>query len=146
MAEDTIIVDIISNIDEITMRLDMVGTQAQQTVGSKRLDLALPGINRELRLILGQIPGMREAMRAYFALKRIERGAAYLAIGEKVPAMLTAIATLIILVNYIMDWQKNMERRQKELEMVVRRGRGLTHDQYVDLMDEWQSYFRSSPG
>ena len=34
----------------------------------------LPGINREMRIILGQIPGMREAMQVLFTVKRLQRG------------------------------------------------------------------------
>ena len=75
MAEEPIIIEIDdSQLDAALMKLDLLGTKASGILGGggrggKKLDTVLPGINRELRLILGQVPGMREAMRYYFILK-----------------------------------------------------------------------------
>lgn len=108
----------------------------------------LPSLNREARLILGQIPGMRQAIWAYFRLKRL-----YGALGETIevgtPTLslyLTVIATLILAIRWWERRQRQIERRQFNYEMYIRRERGLTHDQYVNLMDTWANYTRSMPG
>jgi len=102
----------------------------------------LPGVNREMRIILGQIPGMREAMRLYFNVKRLGRGI------ERADLQLTLslLATAVLLIKWIMDRQRTLERRQREYEGFIRRERGLTHDQYLELMEEWQVEFRRIPG
>ena len=102
----------------------------------------LPGINRELRLILGQLPGARQAIQAYFRLKRLVRG---FDIGGW-QMYVTLIATAIIILKAVMEHQKKIERRQQEYENYIRKERGLTKEQYDSLMKTWQSYFRSSPG
>jgi len=89
---------------------------------------------------------MRQAMQAYFALKRVERGAAYMKIGETGPAVLTLVATLILLARWNDTRIKNLEREKLQREAFIRRERGLTHEQYLTLMEEWQVEFRRVPG
>lgn len=145
--EDTIVVNIDdSQVRALEMRLSNLGVQGQQITGSKRLDLQLPGINRELRLILGQIPGMREAMRTYFAMKRVERGTAYFKIGETGPAILTAVATILLLAQMNQRRIKELERAEQRREAWIRRERGLTKEGYDKLMAEWEIEFTRKTG
>ena len=102
----------------------------------------LPSINRELRLILGQLPGARQAIQAYFRLKRLVRG---FDVGGW-QMYVTLIATAIVILKAVTEHQRKIERRQQEYENYIRKERGLTKAQYDDLMTTWQSYFRSSPG
>jgi len=108
----------------------------------------LPSLNRELRLILGQVPGMREAIWTYFRFKRVY-GQLAKSIEAGAPTLglyLTAIATLILVVKYLMDRQRKMEQRQQQYETFIRRQRGWTYTEYTRLIGEHESYFRSSPG
>ena len=101
----------------------------------------LPTINRELRIILGQIPGMREAMRLYFNLKRVARG---LEVGE-VTMVLSLLATAVVLLQRIQAMQSNIERREREQERRIRQARGFTHEQYLGEMARWEEYTRGMP-
>ena len=153
MTEERVIVVIDdSQLDAALLKLDLLGTKADSVLGGggrggKKLDTVLPGINRELRLILGQIPGMREAMRYYFILKRLERGKAHMDIGlgNVMPAYLAIIATAIILIREIMELKQRAERREKEMEMMIRKYRGWTQEEFERNMEIWEQYPRGLP-
>ncbi len=99
--------------------------EATATAGATGGDVkGLPGINRELRLILGQIPGMRQAIQVYFRLSRMVRG---FQAGD-VQMYLTLIATAILVLNQIMSYQKRVEQERKQYEAWVRRERKISHD------------------
>jgi len=154
MTEEPIIIVIDdSQLDAAIMKLDVLGSKASDIIGGggrggKKLNTVLPGINRELRLILGQVPGMRDAMRYYFALKRLERAKAHmdLGLGAIMPAYLAIWATAIILIREILRLQRKTEQQKKELEMMIRKSRGWTHEEYERGRAEWEEYNRSMPG
>ena len=152
MTEEPIIIEIDdSQLDVALMKLDLLGTKASAIIGTEgrggtKLDIALPGINRELRLILGQVPGLRNIMRYYFAIKRLERGKAYLKIGETLPALLTVVATAIIVLRELQQYQRRIEREKTDLEMLIRKSRGWTHDEYVRGQSLWEEYRKGMPG
>jgi hypothetical protein len=150
MAEEIIISIDDSELDMALLKLDLLAGAADKVISGggrgKKLDLVLPGINRELRLILGQVPGMRDAMRAYFALKRVERGKAYLRLGETFPALLTAIATAVLLIRSLQQHMRTVERNRLDYERLIRKARGWTHDEFVRGRNEWQEYRKSMPG
>jgi len=147
MTEERVIVEIDdSQLDEALLKLDLLGTKASTIIGGggrggKKLDSALPGINRELRLILGQIPGMREAMQYYFRLKRLERG---MALGGT-QFYLTIIATALVLIRELQEQQRRVERRKVELEMMIRKYRGWTQEEFERNMEIWKQYSRGLP-
>jgi hypothetical protein len=173
MAEDRIIVDVDdTEIDIAIAKLKQAITLAA-TTGTRDLDVAtrdlsdfasfwvmterellatgaetgfsvhdLPAINREMRIIIGQIPGMREAMRVYFMARRVMRG---IEVGD-VQLTLSLIATAVLLIKWNDTRIRNLERARLRREAWIRRERGLTHDQYLELMEEWQVEFRRIPG
>lgn len=108
----------------------------------------LPSLNREMRVILSQLPGMREAMRAYFTFKRlirpisIEEGVLQI---NQLQTTLALLATAVLLIRWLEQRQRNIERRQLEYENFIRRERGLTHELWMNERDYWMSYLRSSP-
>lgn len=142
MSEEPIIIEIDdSQLDVALLKLDLIGQTAKKTVGSKRLDTKLPGINRELRLILGQLPGMREVMQYYFRVKRLERGT----LLGGVNLYLTLIATTIILLRQMQRYRQQIERETKRYELMVRRARGWTQREFVKGRREWENYLRGLP-
>ncbi len=149
MTEERIIVEIDdSQLDAALMKLDLLGSKASEALGggtgggAAKLGTTLPGINRELRLILGQMPGLRQAMRYYFRIKRLERG---VALGGT-QFYLTIIATAIVLIRQIQQQQQRNERQQRDYERLIRRARGWTHNEYMHGQAEWQEYRKSMPG
>lgn len=147
MAEEPIIIEIDdSQLDVALMKLDLLGTKASGIVGAgggrKPLDTTLPGINRELRLILGQVPGLRQAMMYYFRIKRLERG---MAVGGT-QFYLTIIATAIVLLRELQQHQRRVERQEVDLEMLIRKSRGWTHDEYERGRAQWEEYAKRMPG
>lgn len=152
MTEEPIIFEMdLSQLEEAILKFDLLGQKAGAVIGgggrgAGKLNLVLPGINRELRLILGQIPGMREAMRSYFALKRLERGKAYLRLGETLPALLTGIATAVLLVREAQRIYLRIKQNEKDYERLIRRARGWTHDEFLSGKAEWEEYRKSMPG
>ena len=101
----------------------------------------LPSINRNLRIILSRVPGMREALRLYTRLEQTQLG---ITRGGIHPYM-AVITTLLILYREISMMMKKIERREKEYEMMVRRYRGFSHDEYEAEMETWKLYSRSIP-
>lgn len=108
---------------------------------------SLPGINRELRLILGQAPGMRSVIMSYFRLKRLQRSLGqFVTTGESLNLTLTLIATAIILLKSAINYQKNIENRQRDYELFIRRERGWTHQEFKLGRDAETEFYRSLPG
>lgn len=106
----------------------------------------LPGINRELRLIVGQVPGMRQVMQYYFRLKRLQRGVGKLTeLNTMLPLALSLIATAIILFQEAQRWNERIERREKEYEMMIRRYRGWSETEFDKNMETWELYSRGIP-
>lgn len=101
----------------------------------------LPNISRNLRIILSRVPGMRQALRLYTRLEQTTIGFARGGIHPYM-AILTTILVLYREVNLII---KRIERRDKEYEMMIRRYRGFTHDEYLAEMERWKLYSRSIP-
>lgn len=102
----------------------------------------IPTINREVRILLGQVPGMRSAMRAFFNVRRLLRG---LDIGEMQLAV-SLLVVAVLLMRWISERQRNIERREQQHEALIRRERGLSHAEYLNLMTEWQGFYRRRPG
>ena len=154
MAE-TITIDIDdSQLRMVDMQLALIVEKTQKTFGGgKRLDRVLPSINRDLRLILGQLPGMRQFMQFYFAFGlRPERGLAYYKkfLQEGNPALminvyLILIATTIRLLQTMKRYREEINREQKRYEMMVRRARGWTQKEFVKGTKEWENYLRGMP-
>jgi len=105
----------------------------------------LPSINREQRILLGQLPGMRQAMRVYFNVKRLamglEMGGITLYLGIAVAALITA--------QQVLSAQKRIERKQSEYDAFLRRERGLTMVEFSAMVNrpqkERSSYFWGAP-
>jgi len=76
----------------------------------------LPGINREMRLILGQVPGMHQVIRQYFNIKRLQRGV----IMGGLMGQITLLATAVVLLQLVLRRQKEMERQRKQYEDLIR--------------------------
>ena len=149
MTEEPIIIEVDdSQLDVALIKLDLLGQKASEAIGggtgggAAKLGTALPGINRELRLILGQMPGLRQAMQYYFRIKRLERG---VSLGGT-QFYLTIIATAILLIRQIQQQQERADRRERDLERLIRRSRGWTHDEYERGRAQWEEYSRRMPG
>ena len=121
----------------------------------------LPGVNRELRLILGQIPGMRMLIADYFRLKRIQRSVGIATEEAKVlrdvltnpQLILTMVATLIIVMKSITNYFEKVKREKLEYEEFLRREKGLTRREFESMFDKVgggagarKQYFWSLPG
>ena len=126
------------------------GTFYEQTFHNaevKKTMEMLPGINREARILLGQVPGMRQAMQVYFRMRRVMHGYNQYLEGEGLGTLyLTLAATAVLLLQQVLAMQRRIRQDQQQYEAWIRRSRNLTHDQYVDLQKEWQSYSRGRPG
>lgn len=108
----------------------------------------LPSLNREMRVILGSIPGMRGAMQAYFGFKR-----EYTAVGKTIEAgiigpglILATLTTLILIVRGIEMQLRRMRQRQQEYDRWIRRTTGMYRDEYDRKLKIWEHYARSKPG
>ena len=102
----------------------------------------LPGINREVRLLLSQIPGMREAQQVYFALSRMVRGFS----KGGVFLYLSLLATAVLIFRQVMDILKKNEKDRQQYEAWIRRERKLSHDEFVALEAQWKNIARNRPG
>lgn len=121
----------------------------------------LPGINRELRLILGQIPGVRTLISDYFRLKRIQRSVGIATEEAKVlrdvlthpQFILTMVATLILMMKAVATYMERAKREKREYEEFLRREKGLTRREFESIFDKVgggsgarKQYFWSLPG
>jgi len=111
----------------------------------------LPSLNREMRVMIGLLPGGRQAAQAYFRFKR-----EYAAVGEIIGAgmtgpavmglILTTITTLILVVRTIENQIKRMQQRQREHDRWVRGVMGMSREEYKRQLKLWEHYARSNPG
>lgn len=148
MSEDTIVIQIDdSQLDAVLLKMDLVGKTAQKTFGrAEPLKSSLPTINREMRVILSRIPGMREAIQLLFRAKRLERGLLLRALGEgSAQLYLTLIATAIVLIQQIQRHQQRLEKTQRDYEALIRRERGWTQEQLVRGRQDWENYLKGLP-
>jgi len=107
----------------------------------------LPGVNRELRLILGQIPGVRGLIASYFRLKRLQMGLGkFIETGESLNLTLTLIATAIIILKWAMSYQEKIDRQQRDYELFIRRERGWTQQEFDRGRANWEEFYRGMPG
>jgi len=102
----------------------------------------LPSINREMRLLLGQVPGMRQAIWMYFRLKRLARG---FELGGW-QLYVTLLASALILIKSIMSYQRKMEQNQRKYENFLMRERGWTREEMRANYSRVHNYTRSVPG
>ena len=84
---------------------------------------------------------LREAIAYWYRIRRLQRGIVVGGMGF----YLTIIATAIILLKEVQQHQQRIERRERDYEMLVRRYRGFTHDEYLAEMERWKLYSRSIP-
>ena len=148
MTEERVIIEIDdSQLDVALIKLDLLGQQATKVIGrGTKLTSALPSINREARLILGQLPGMREAIQLLFRAKRLERGLLIRAAGEgSMGLYLTLIATAIILIQQIQQHQRRLEQAQRDYENRIRRARGWTQEEFIRGRRDWENYLKGLP-
>ena len=148
MSEDEIIINIDdSQLTNLLVKMDLLEKSAVKTIGrGAKFTSALPSVNRELRVLLGRIPGMREAVQLLFRAKRLERGLALKKLGEGSEQLfLSILATAIILIQTIDMHQKRVERTQKEYERLLRRSRGWTQEELVRGRQEWENYLKGFP-
>ena len=110
----------------VTLSAEATGTGAGATGGGVT---GLPGINRELRLILGQLPGMREAIQVYFRLSRAMRGFQK---GD-MALYLTVLATAILVFKQAIIYYERIKREEREYGEFIRRERKLSKREYEYL-------------
>lgn len=135
-AEEVIHVTIIDpSVDDTLFKLnrarDMARTMRQYTLfgeplsSGKLLDI-IPSVTRAQRLIITQIPYMREALMLAY------RGRMITAAGKPVAAGVI----LIYLMRYLQQMQEQINRSREQYETLVRAGLGLTHKEYAELSKE----------
>ena len=101
----------------------------------------LPSANREMRVILGNIPEAREALQVYFRVKR-----AQMAVKEVIETgtlltpnlILTLAATMTLVARVIWRYYMMIERDKREYEKMVRQFRGWTKEEFDENMKLWQ--------
>ena len=115
-----------SQLDSVLGRLQTVSSVARATTGSTRLDQRLPTINREMRVILGQVHGMREVVQGIFLARRELRG---ISLGG-MSFWLATVANILILLREIGEIQRKLERERAEFERFVMKSRRLTKEEF----------------
>lgn len=134
--------DLVFSLTPVTDEMDILRYQMAQ-MGLT----TLPGVNRELRLILGQIPGMAKIIRQYFNLKRLQKGLGdFITTGGGMQLTLSLIATAILLLRQVQQHQKNIDRQQRDYEQFIARERGWTHQEFIKGRADWEEFYRSLPG
>ena len=101
----------------------------------------MPTINREMRLILGQVPGLRGAINAYYRLRRLARG---IDIGG-FQLYITIIATAILMLKFILNQVQEARRREKEYERLIREYKQMTHAEFVAIRNKEKMALRRGP-
>ena len=114
-----------SQLDSVLARLTTVSTVAKATTGSTNLADRLPTINREMRIILGQWPPMRQVIQGIVLARRELRG---LSIGG-VSFWMATVANVLILLREIGVMRRRLEREQREFERFVMQTRGFTKEE-----------------
>ena len=107
----------------------------------------LPSINRNMRIIIGQVPGMRLAMQYYFRIKWIQAGVGKLIEDKTVmPLALTLMATALMVLQQVIAYQNRLERERREYESYVRGAKKWTHAEFLSGQQEWANHLRRLPG
>ena len=133
-----------SQLDSVLGRLQTVSSVAKATTGSTRLDQQLPAINREMRVILGQQPGMRQVIQGIFLARREMRGFAKGGFGG-VSFWMATVANVLILLREISVIQRKLERERYEFERFVMKSRGLTKEGFDRERILWKYYLKGQP-
>ena len=131
--DDTELQSVMITMSPVTSRLEKL----RYDIGTADL----PTINRELRLIAGQVPGLREAIAYWYRIRRLQRG---VVVGGA-SFYLTLIATAIVLLKKVQQYQRDIERREREYESRISRARGFTSEQYDVQMNRWEEYMKGMP-
>lgn len=123
-----------------------VESERQLGALEKFAKMDLPTVNREMRVLLGQVPGARQAIQYYFRLRRLQR-AAELATGATPafgPLWITILATAVILLTQVQRSHKQWERRvredRREYEDMFREGLDITHAEWEALAIEQRGF------
>ena len=69
-----------------------------------------------------------------------------LGLGKVMPMYLAIIATAVILIREIFELQRKSERQKEDLERLIRKSRGWTHDEYERGRAAWEEYAKRMPG
>jgi len=101
----------------------------------------LPTANRELRVILGLVPGAREGLQVLFRLRRAQR-----AMRETIETgtlltpnlILTLVATMTLTLRAVWKYYMMIERDKREYEKMVRQYRGWTKEEFDENMKLWE--------
>ena len=141
-------------IDSIAKAVKLIRAE-----GGVNLD-ELPTINRDLRLLVGQLPYMNRVIYDYYQVRRtvrgIERlraaqrldieGKAKLATEARVSGYIALAATVVFLVNEVTRLRKRLEAADQERENLIRSVTGMTHSEYRNWSKtQFSSYRRSVP-
>lgn len=115
----------------------MVATDPTMLARFATMDL--PTVNREMRVLLGYVPGARVALQYYFRLLRLQRGVEK-AIGPTAtmgPLFLTIIATTLLILSQIQkahkQWERQVRSDRADYENMFREGMDLTHAEWVNI-------------
>lgn len=152
--------DTTSTRKQMSAFADFMRLSSQEIAGTEQSLLEafgtadLPAINRELRLVTGQIPGVRNVISAYFRLKRIQRSVgvaieadpALRAVLLHPDMVLTILATAILITRALWDIYTRNKQREREYAEFVRREKGWTRAEFDRYMGKQRSYIRSIPG
>jgi len=107
----------------------------------------LPSINRNMRIIIGQVPGMRLAMQYYFRIKWLQAGVGKLIEDQTfMPLALTVIATALMVLQQVIAYQKQLERERRQYESYVRGAKKWTHEEFIRGRMEMSNYIKRLPG
>jgi len=139
MAEEVINITVIDpSVDDVIFKLnkarDMSRSMRQMTLfgeplsSGKLLDI-IPSVTRAQRLIITQIPMMREALMLAYRGRMMAAAGAPLA---------TAVA-IVYLVRAVQDMQKEIEQERQTYETIIREGLGLTHKEYEEYMKTFEA-------
>jgi len=139
MVEEIINVTIIDpSVDDVIFKLnrarDMSRSMRQMTLygeplsSGKLLDI-IPSVTRAQRLIITQIPGMREALMLAYRLRMISAAGAPVALG----------VGLVYLMQIIQRMQQDIDRNSEQYEVLIREGLGLTHKEYEEFMKTYEA-------
>jgi len=147
---------IIIEIDDTQLQVALALTHELSNVSKKitrgkSLDLALPSINRELRVMLGQLPGMRNVVQLYFLVRRQERAyriATDASIKPELgmmPLLLGTLANVLILWGQVKIALDRLKRQEDEFKNFVMKTRNLTLEEFDRERVLWKYYLKGQP-
>jgi hypothetical protein len=134
-----------SQLSAALIKLGTIKTESKATLGDESLYRAMPHIDRNMRVILSRIPGMREAIQYYNRLLWIQKGIEAIPSGGYFLLIMTLIATTLILMDKITRLQEQIRRQQEELERRIRKARDWSHEDYVRNTKMWEEYLKGEP-